>query len=76
MRHAAIRAKGNPFVVPMYWVRQENSHEVSVSYVTLQGCQMVCFQTQNPNLGKFWRALEWKMLVHFTGHLEHFMAIR
>jgi hypothetical protein len=28
-----------------------------------QGCQMVLFQTKNPNLGKFWRALEWKMLV-------------
>jgi hypothetical protein len=26
---------------------------------------MVCFQTQNPNLGKFCRALEWKMLVYF-----------
>jgi hypothetical protein len=23
-----------------------------------QGCQMVCFQTKNPNLGKFWSALE------------------
>jgi hypothetical protein len=22
-----------------------------------QGCQMVCFQTKNPNLGKFWRVL-------------------
>jgi hypothetical protein len=22
-----------------------------------QGCQMVCFQTQNTNLGKFWKAL-------------------
>jgi hypothetical protein len=21
----------------------------------VQGCQMVCFQTKNPNLGKFWR---------------------
>jgi hypothetical protein len=30
-----------------------------------QGCQMVCFQTKNPNLGKFWRALDWKMLVYF-----------
>jgi hypothetical protein len=29
-----------------------------------QGCQMVCFQTKNPNLGKFWRALEWEMLVY------------
>jgi hypothetical protein len=26
---------------------------------------MVCFQTKNPNLGKFWRALEWKMLLYF-----------
>jgi hypothetical protein len=30
-----------------------------------QGCQMVCFQTKNPNLGKLWRTLEWKMLVYF-----------
>jgi hypothetical protein len=22
-------------------------------------------QTKNPNLGKFWRALEWKMFVYF-----------
>jgi hypothetical protein len=25
---------------------------------------MVCFQPENPNLGKFWRALERKMLVY------------
>jgi hypothetical protein len=30
-----------------------------------QGCMMVCFQTKNPILGKFWRALEWKMRVYF-----------
>jgi hypothetical protein len=30
----------------------------------LQGCQMVCFQTKNRNLGKFRKALEWKMLVY------------
>jgi hypothetical protein len=29
-----------------------------------QGCQMVCFQTKNPKLGKFWRALEFKKLVY------------
>jgi hypothetical protein len=28
---------------------------------------MVCFQTKNPNLGKFWRVLQWKMLVCFMG---------
>jgi hypothetical protein len=32
---------------------------------------MVCFQTKNPNLDKFWRVLQWKMLV-FCGHLVHF----
>jgi hypothetical protein len=30
-----------------------------------QGCQMVCFEIGNPNLGKFWRALKWKKLVYF-----------
>jgi hypothetical protein len=28
-----------------------------------QGCQMVYFQTKNPTLSKFWKALEWKRLV-------------
>jgi hypothetical protein len=49
-----------------------------------QGCQMVCFQTQNPNLGQFWRVLQWMMLVYVMtiwsilqpleivyGHLEY-----
>jgi hypothetical protein len=30
-----------------------------------QGCQMVSFQTNNPNLGKFWRALDGKILIYF-----------
>jgi hypothetical protein len=30
-----------------------------------QGCQMVCFQTKNPNLGKLWRVLQWKIMVYF-----------
>jgi hypothetical protein len=30
-----------------------------------QGCQMVYFQTKNPNLGKLWRVLQWKMLLYF-----------
>jgi hypothetical protein len=25
---------------------------------------MVYFQTKNPNLGKFWTALDWKMLIY------------
>jgi hypothetical protein len=53
-----------------------------------QGCQMVYFQTKNPNLGKFWRVLQWKMLVYFFtiwsilrpigifyGHLVYFVVI-
>jgi hypothetical protein len=32
----------------------------------MQGCQMVYyFQTKNPNLGKSWRILQWKILVYF-----------
>jgi hypothetical protein len=30
-----------------------------------QCCQMVYFQTKNPNVDTFWRALECKMLLHF-----------
>jgi hypothetical protein len=46
-----------------------------------QGCQIVCFQTKNTHLGKFWRALELKMLAYFMtilniyGHLAQFMAV-
>jgi hypothetical protein len=35
-----------------------------------QGCQMVCFQTKNQNLGKFLRTLDGKMFI-FYGHLEY-----
>jgi hypothetical protein len=38
-----------------------------------QGCQMVYFQTKNPNLG---RGFEWKMMLYFCSicHLPYFMA--
>jgi hypothetical protein len=35
-----------------------------------QGCQMVCFQTKNPNFGEIWRALEWKMSLYFMTFLN------
>jgi hypothetical protein len=35
------------------------------NFVRVQGCQMVSFQTQNPNLDKFWMPLDWKMLIYF-----------
>jgi hypothetical protein len=53
-----------------------------------QGCQKDYFQTKSPNLVKFWRASDWKMLIYFTaiwnilrtfgifyGHLIHFVLI-
>jgi hypothetical protein len=37
---------------------------------------MVCFQTKNPNLGKFLRALEWKIHTYiFLVILEYFKVI-
>jgi hypothetical protein len=30
-----------------------------------QGCQMAYFKTKNPNLGRFWGDLQWKMLDYF-----------
>jgi hypothetical protein len=32
----------------------------------MQGCQMAYFHIKNTNLDLHWRALEWKMLVHFV----------
>jgi hypothetical protein len=36
---------------------------------------MVCFQTKHPNLGKFWRTLEFENVGIFNGRLEYFTAI-
>jgi hypothetical protein len=30
------------------------------------------FQTKNPNLGRLWRVLQWKMMVYFKDTLVHF----
>jgi hypothetical protein len=42
-------------------------HRIIITLITgpARGCQMVYFQTKNPNFGKFLRALEWKMLIYF-----------
>jgi hypothetical protein len=37
-----------------------------------QGCQMVCSQTKNPNLGKFWNAFDWKMFVYLMATWDIF----
>jgi hypothetical protein len=35
---------------------------------------MVCFQTKIPNIGKFWRALQFEDVGIFYGHLVNFTA--
>jgi hypothetical protein len=53
-----------------------------------QGCQMVSFQTKNPNLGTFLKTLDGKMFIYFMAiwnilrtfgklydHLVHFLSI-
>jgi hypothetical protein len=40
-----------------------------------QGCQMVCFQTKNPNLGKFWSALDLENVYVFYAQMEYFSEI-
>jgi hypothetical protein len=37
---------------------------------------MAYFHTKNPTLGRFWRVLQWKMLLRYIyGHLVYFTAI-
>jgi hypothetical protein len=44
----------------MHWRPAQN-----FLFTSDQGCQMVYFQTKNPYLGKFLRALDCKMLISF-----------
>jgi hypothetical protein len=62
---AATRRKC--FFLETHFSSKMSVGKVSISAADLgQGCQMVCFQTKNPNFGKFWRALDWKMFLHFV----------
>jgi hypothetical protein len=40
-------------------------HWIAIRHGCRQGCQMAFIQTKNKNLGKFWRDLQWKILVYF-----------
>jgi hypothetical protein len=40
------------------WPYSELFTAFKINYGVEQGCQMVCFQTKNYNLGKIWRALD------------------
>jgi hypothetical protein len=44
--------------IGLFWYEKMSSGNIF-------GCQMVYLQTKNPNLGKFWRALEGEMLIYF-----------
>jgi hypothetical protein len=71
-----------------YIVVPDRTRMFTYTLTSNQGCQMVNFQTKNPNLGKFSRVLQCKMLVYFMsiwyllqpfgvfyGHLFHFRVI-
>jgi hypothetical protein len=47
------------------FVFAESEFFAAPAHDLIQGCHMVRLQTKNPNLGKFWGALDWKMLVYF-----------
>jgi hypothetical protein len=71
----------------LWWSSNYFTYRCSDAYIgqtigrLKQSCQMVYFQTQNPYLGKFWKVLQWKMLVFlkpfclFYGEMVYFMAI-
>jgi hypothetical protein len=53
-------------LLPMVdWKMRCAQSKVTTVGICDRGCQMVCFQTKNPNLGKSRRGLEWKMLLYF-----------
>jgi hypothetical protein len=64
----------------LYSIIKTLTSEIKIPLPNHQGCQKVYFQIKNPNLGKFWRALKWKMFVYFMtiwngivcGHLVYF----
>jgi hypothetical protein len=59
----------------------------SLNISSAKGWEMACFQTENPNLGKFCKAFDRKMLIYFIAiwnilatfgisydHLAHFCS--
>jgi hypothetical protein len=75
---AAQNAYQNAYQKGLMWINLEPVFVLSTSVNQLlrprgssaitgweQSCQMVCFQTKNPNLVKIWRDFVWKMLLYF-----------
>jgi hypothetical protein len=58
----SLRNKG----VGHKYIFKINSRKALIFFLCAeQGCQIVYFQLKNPDTGKFWRNLQWKMLVYF-----------
>jgi hypothetical protein len=83
-----MKRPDEPDLLPELGAEQSGDARERLLRPRRQGCQMVCFQTKNPNLGKFWRALDWKMFQYcltiwnilwifgmFYDHLVHFVFI-
>jgi hypothetical protein len=61
--------------IKRYELLQLVTHRAKPNSV-LQACQMALFQTKNHDLSKFWRVLQWKVLVYYIYvQLVYFTAI-
>jgi hypothetical protein len=82
-KDAALRTPRTPF--PRQVELANRLAHRRATFAWPQGCQMVCFQTKRPNLG---RVLQWKMWVYFMdtwsiswsfaifyGHLVQFLVV-
>jgi hypothetical protein len=87
-KHDFMSNTRNLYIQTQYNLYKSNVQETSFGQQVVRYCQMVCFQTKNPNLGNFWSALDWKMLKYFMAiwnilmrfgkgyvHLVHFVFI-
>jgi hypothetical protein len=59
----------------VYLKRVQLEKGSAIQYVRTWLPDGFCFQTKNTNLGKFWRVLQWKLLVYFVAIWKHFMVI-
>jgi hypothetical protein len=64
-------------VYPEYSFRKKNWSLTNICTWLNQGCQMVCFQTKSPNVGKFWKMFIqfmtiWNIFWRFWIFYDHF----